>query len=189
MEEFLSLEELTEVFARLYRKKKEGWQVVRKSAGNNLFDFIVKGPDILAEIIQDSPYILPIEGIISSLPRPWRPVGKAVILDEDPTKINFKSGPYGFRPLDKKTFKGLMRTAEMAHLGLPVERVIEHYDRVVREHARQRVIYHDETPTRLISIGSVGYRPSLMDISASQINLRAKLIDETMRMQRREYVV
>jgi len=189
MVELLNLEDLIEMIARSYEKKKKGWEVVRKTVENNLFDFIIKGPDIVTEVIQDDPFLVPIVDGIRNLPRPWRPVGKAAILDEDPTKINFGSYPYGFRPVDRKTFEGMMRTIEMMHRQLPKEEVMGHYERVNRQHFKSPVVGYGEISVPIMSIGPFDYRPNLMDISEKQRELRAKLITETRRMQRRGYVV
>jgi hypothetical protein len=79
MEEILEPEEIWELIRKLYGKKKEGWSAYFGRSKNKLFDFLIKGPDVAIEIIQDQPYPFMLENI-SQLPKPWRPLEKELFL-------------------------------------------------------------------------------------------------------------
>jgi len=184
MEEILELEEIWALVRRLYGKKKEGWTAYRRMTENKLIDFIVKGPDVIVEIVQDSPDILMLEDI-SRFPISWRPLGKGVVLDEDPSRVPSASERYGLRPVSRRTFETYMKIWEMIQREEEKEKILRIYDRMMAEHVRVPVAGYDEVYTPVASIGPAKYRPDLMDISASQRKLRTKLENQVRMMQRK----
>jgi hypothetical protein len=185
MEEILELEEIWALIRKLYGKKKEGWSASIGMSKNNLFDFLIKGPDAVIEIVQDPPYPLMLENI-SLLPRPWRPLGKGVVLDVDPQKIPSVIGAYGLRPVEKQTFEGLMKVLDMIYRGEKREEIAKAYNRILREHIKTPVVSYEEIYSPIVSIGPFNYQPSLIDISSNQRKPREKLEAEVIKMQRKE---
>jgi len=91
--EILTLQQAYEMLKKSYDKKEKGWEAFARPINHGLFELTFKGPDILLMIVQDTPYASMMVEEISDLPAPWRPVGRGVILDEDPAKVNIKSDP------------------------------------------------------------------------------------------------
>lgn len=189
MNEFLELEEAVEILKRLYGKNQEGWRGASGIAGNGLIEYVIKGPDISVHIVHDSPYFIPLMSKISTLPKPWRPAGKAVMLDEPPTGVKFGPTPYGLRAVSRKTFEGMLNILGMMFHGLPREEVDAHYRRLFEKHVKQPVVGYDGLITPVITAGPYVDQLNLADISEEQRELRAKLIDDTIRMRRRGIIV
>lgn len=186
MEEVLDLEPIWGIIKRMYGKKKDGWEAAFRMTDSKLFDFFIKGPDVLAEIVQDSPYA-PMDSM--HLPRPWKPLGRGAILDEDPAKFNIDLiRPYGLRPVPKKIFKKSMEIIEMIQMGLPAEVIMKHYQKLTEEHVKSPVVNYGEITTPIATVGPFNYRPDLSDISESQRKLRSRMENEIRRMQRRSYI-
>jgi hypothetical protein len=197
MTEILDIEEIWALVGKLYGKKKEGWNAYRGMTKNKLIELIVKGPDAVIEIVQDTPETFMFEDI-SRLPTAWRPLGKGAVLDEDLERIRIagktdeaSSGSYGLRPVSKRTFETLMKLIDMKLRGEPIEKVLATYDRMMCSHIRTPVAGYGELRTPVYSIGPISSRPSLEDISTSQRKLKAELESQVMAMQRKRmsYVI
>ena len=185
MEEILELEEIWKLVRKLYEKKKEGWSAYAGISKNKLFDLLIKGPDAVVEIFQDQPYDFMLENI-SQLPRPWRPLGKGIVLDADPEKIPNAKEAYGLRPVQRETFENLIKVLQMIYGGEERERErgLRAYNRILDEHIKTPVISYNEICSQMISIGPFLYQQNLIEISPNQRKLREKLEAEVMKMQR-----
>lgn len=185
--EILSLEEIWALVRRQYGKKEKGWGCVVGLTKNNLLSFLLRGPDILIEIVQDNPLTFLTEED-AHMPEPLRPVGMGVVLDEDLTKIGIPGmqTPYGLRQVSKRTFDKIMRIGWMVEEGRPDEEIAYHMNMTIREHLRQPVVGYNQLQERQpSSSGIYNLTPSHFDISPAQRELEEKLDAEVRRLQRK----
>jgi hypothetical protein len=165
-----------------YDKKEKGWEAFARPIGRGLFELTFKGPDILLMIVQDTPYASMMVEEISDLPAPWRPVGRGVILDEDPAKVKVTSDPYGLRQVSRRTFGNLMRISRMVSHGMPASEAHRLYnEKVARPHIREPVVTYGKITTPVISVGPLMRLQSPLYISEEQMKLRAELAADAIR--------
>ena len=195
MTDILELEDAWALLRRLYRKKKEGWTAISGLTDNGLLSFLFKGPDDVIEIVQDN-HLTFLGGDMSRLPRPWRPSGKGVVLDEDITKLPPlpMPGKYGVRPISQKMFKEMMRISMMTDMEAPMGEIAYRMNRAIEEHMQQPLVSYNQIHKRKgrgnnprFTTGMYTFFPSLIDISPEQRKLEARLDAEVRRMQRKRH--
>lgn len=190
--ELLDLEEILKIVAGLYNRKQKGWQVLVGPADSGLFVVDITGPDNFAsEIVMNVPFVpfsLPVN--ISDLPRPLRPIGRGVILEEDSEKFPTTSAPYGIRQMTRKMYRDHKKIERMFYSGAPIQEVLRlSYEKISRPLKKLPVLSFNQTTSR--AIGPFGYLYELAEVSGKHSEIRRRLLADVIesRYKARSYAV